>query len=117
MADVSEPADSALDLEITRIGLPTGVTLTVQLGGDRSAEPIMLLHGFPESHRTWRFVAPDLARRLTRQRVSQVPRGRTAAPRLLAVSPHSRFAYFFPPCFWSPSLFVCLQVLHRVGGW
>jgi pimeloyl-ACP methyl ester carboxylesterase len=22
----------------------------------------MLLHGFPESHRTWRFVAPDLAR-------------------------------------------------------
>ena len=50
------------DLEITRIGLPTGVTLTVQLGGPEEAEAIVLLHGFPESHRTWRSVAPDLAR-------------------------------------------------------
>jgi pimeloyl-ACP methyl ester carboxylesterase len=49
------------ELEITRIGLPTGVTLTVQLGGPESAESIMLLHGFPESHRTWREVAPALA--------------------------------------------------------
>jgi pimeloyl-ACP methyl ester carboxylesterase len=50
------------DLATTRIGLPTGVTLKVQLGGPREAEPILLLHGFPESHRTWRAVAPDLAR-------------------------------------------------------
>lgn len=49
-------------LEITRIGLPTGVTLTVQLGGPEAAEAIILLHGFPESHRTWRSVAPELAR-------------------------------------------------------
>ena len=49
-------------LETTCIGLPTGVTLTVALGGDRGGEPIVLLHGFPESHRTWRGVAPDLAR-------------------------------------------------------
>ena len=49
-------------LELTRIGLPTGVTLTVQLGGPESGEPIILLHGFPESHRTWRDVAPALAR-------------------------------------------------------
>ena len=49
------------DLEITRIGLPTGVTLTVQLGGPATAEAIVLLHGFPESHRTWREVAPALA--------------------------------------------------------
>ena len=49
-------------LETTRIGLPTGVTLHVQLGGPRDAEPVILLHGFPESHRTWRAVAPDLAR-------------------------------------------------------
>ena len=39
------------------------------------------------------------AHRLTRRRVSQVLRGRTLAPRLLAVSPHSRFAYFFLPFF------------------
>ena len=50
------------ELAITRIGLPTGVELCVQLGGPEEAEPILFLHGFPESHRTWRDVAPDLAR-------------------------------------------------------
>lgn len=51
----------AQNLQITRIGLPTGVTLTVQLGGPEDAEPILLLHGFPESHRTWRKIAPALS--------------------------------------------------------
>jgi len=50
------------ELEITRIGLPTGVELSVQLGGPEDGEPIVFLHGFPESHRTWRQVLPDLAR-------------------------------------------------------
>lgn len=50
------------ELQITRIGLPTGVELCVQLGGAEEAEAIVFLHGFPESHRTWRAVAPDLAR-------------------------------------------------------
>ena len=50
------------ELELTRIGLPTGVTLRVQLGGPEAAETIVMLHGFPESHRTWRSVAPVLAR-------------------------------------------------------
>lgn len=45
----------------TPIALPTGVTLNVQTGGARGGEPIVLLHGFPESHRTWRAVAPALA--------------------------------------------------------
>jgi pimeloyl-ACP methyl ester carboxylesterase len=49
------------DLTTTRIALPTGVTLNVQLGGARSGERIVFLHGFPESHRTWRKVAPALA--------------------------------------------------------
>ncbi len=49
------------ELQITRIALPTGVTLTVQLGGPEEAEAILFLHGFPESHRTWREVAPALA--------------------------------------------------------
>jgi len=49
-------------LTVTRIALPTGVTLNVQAGGPEDAEPIVFLHGFPESHRTWRAVAPDLAR-------------------------------------------------------
>jgi pimeloyl-ACP methyl ester carboxylesterase len=50
------------DLQLTRIGLPTGVELAVQLGGPESADPVLFLHGFPESHRTWRSVLPDLAR-------------------------------------------------------
>ena len=45
----------------TPIALPTGVTLNVQTGGTHGGEPILLLHGFPESHRTWRAVAPALA--------------------------------------------------------
>ena len=49
-------------LTTTRIALPTGVTLHVQLGGPESGEPILFLHGFPESHRTWRAILPDLAR-------------------------------------------------------
>jgi pimeloyl-ACP methyl ester carboxylesterase len=46
----------------SRIALSTGITLNVQLGGARGGEPIALLHGFPESHRTWRAIAPELAR-------------------------------------------------------
>ena len=43
------------------IPLPTGVTLDVATAGDPTAPPIVLLHGFPESHRTWRHVIPQLA--------------------------------------------------------
>jgi pimeloyl-ACP methyl ester carboxylesterase len=48
-------------METTRISLPTGVTLKVAQGGPADGEAIILLHGFPESHRTWRHVAPALA--------------------------------------------------------
>lgn len=44
-----------------RIALSTGVTLNVAVAGSNAHEPIVLLHGFPESHRTWRAVAPALA--------------------------------------------------------
>jgi pimeloyl-ACP methyl ester carboxylesterase len=37
-----------------RIPLPTGVTLGVWTAGDPASPPILFLHGFPESHRTWR---------------------------------------------------------------
>jgi pimeloyl-ACP methyl ester carboxylesterase len=48
--------------ELTRITLSTGVELDVAITGDPAHPPVILLHGFPESHRTWRHVAPDLAR-------------------------------------------------------
>jgi pimeloyl-ACP methyl ester carboxylesterase len=36
------------------------VTLNVALAGDPANPPVILLHGFPESHRTWREIAPRL---------------------------------------------------------
>ena len=36
-----------------RISLPTGVELDVWTAGDPANPPIIFLHGFPESHRTW----------------------------------------------------------------
>jgi len=46
--------------EFRRVPLATGVTLNVALAGDSEAPPVILLHGFPESHRTWRGIAPLL---------------------------------------------------------
>ncbi len=36
------------------------MTLNVATTGDRRNPAVILLHGFPESHRTWREVAPRL---------------------------------------------------------
>jgi pimeloyl-ACP methyl ester carboxylesterase len=46
--------------EFRRVRLRTGVTLNVALAGPAGAPPVILLHGFPESHRTWREIAPRL---------------------------------------------------------
>ncbi len=46
--------------ELRKIALPTGVTLNVALAGPSDAPPVIMLHGFPESHRTWRSLAPLL---------------------------------------------------------
>jgi len=46
--------------EIRRVGLATGVTLNVAFAGPEDAPAVILLHGFPESHRTWREVVPRL---------------------------------------------------------
>jgi pimeloyl-ACP methyl ester carboxylesterase len=47
--------------DLQSIALTTGVTLDVQIAGNPSHPPMILLHGFPESHRTWRDIVPDLA--------------------------------------------------------
>ncbi|MGZ8333528.1 MAG: alpha/beta fold hydrolase, partial [Allosphingosinicella sp.] len=44
-----------------RIPLATGVTLNVASAGPEDGEPIIFLHGFPESHRTWRHQLEGLA--------------------------------------------------------
>src|SRR5207237_3819597 len=54
-------ADGQLSVtEFGRIELSTGVTLNVALAGDSAKPAVILLHGFPESHRTWREVAPRI---------------------------------------------------------
>jgi pimeloyl-ACP methyl ester carboxylesterase len=47
--------------EMRRIALSTGVTLNVAFAGEPDAAAVILLHGFPESHRTWREIAPHLS--------------------------------------------------------
>jgi pimeloyl-ACP methyl ester carboxylesterase len=68
---VQSPLDFARDerklfimteLRTERIALSTGITLSVQHGGPEDASAILFLHGFPESHRTWRNQLDDLAR-------------------------------------------------------
>lgn len=46
--------------EFRRVPLSTGVALNVAFAGDRTKPAVILLHGFPESHRTWRELAPRL---------------------------------------------------------
>lgn len=49
------------DLATTRITLASGMVLNVATGGTPGGEAIVFLHGFPESHRTWRAIAPAFA--------------------------------------------------------
>ena len=49
--------------EQRRLTLSSGITMNVALAGAEDAPPVILMHGFPESHRTWARVAPLLADR------------------------------------------------------
>lgn len=46
--------------EFRKVALKTGVTLNVGLSGAPGLPPVILLHGFPKSHRTWREIEPRL---------------------------------------------------------
>ncbi|WP_118857920.1 alpha/beta fold hydrolase [Sphingomonas mesophila] len=48
-------------MEQRLLELSTGIRMNVALAGRADAPPVILLHGFPESHRTWRSLAPLLA--------------------------------------------------------
>ena len=47
-----------------KVELSTGITMNVAVAGPDQAPPVILMHGFPESHRTWRDVAPLLSDQL-----------------------------------------------------
>ncbi|MCW3837485.1 alpha/beta fold hydrolase [Sphingomonas canadensis] len=49
-------------MELQRVALSTGVELDVASAGDPAAPAMIFLHGFPESHRTWRHQMADLSR-------------------------------------------------------
>ena len=49
--------------EFRRIQVRKDVSLNVALAGDRRSPAVVMLHGFPESHRTWRALAPMLEER------------------------------------------------------
>jgi pimeloyl-ACP methyl ester carboxylesterase len=49
--------------ELRRLALSTGISMAVAEAGPSDAPPVILLHGFPESHRTWAKVTPLLADR------------------------------------------------------
>ena len=62
-APIPAPADCGPDLPgLTRttIAVGGGVVLHVALGGPLGAPPVVLLHGFPETWRTWRGVVGEL---------------------------------------------------------
>lgn len=47
-------------IEQRQIALSTGITMNVALAGRADAPPVIFLHGFPESHRTWSKLVPLL---------------------------------------------------------
>jgi pimeloyl-ACP methyl ester carboxylesterase len=47
-----------------KVELSTGITMNAALAGSEGAPPVIFVHGFPESHRTWREIADRLDDRL-----------------------------------------------------
>ena len=50
--------------EQRKVALSTGIAMNVVLEGPKGAPPVFMMHGFPESHRTWRGVVPLLSSEL-----------------------------------------------------
>jgi pimeloyl-ACP methyl ester carboxylesterase len=48
------------ELPQRRVPLSTGISMNVATAGPEDAPPVILIHGFPESHRTWREIAVRL---------------------------------------------------------
>lgn len=51
-------------IEQRKVELSTGIKMNVALAGPEDAPAVILLHGFPESHRTWRELVPLLSDQL-----------------------------------------------------
>ena len=53
-------ASKDIGRRMARLPLRSGIVMNVALTGPDDAPPVIFVHGFPESHRTWRAVAPLL---------------------------------------------------------
>lgn len=85
--------------ELQSLRLSTGVDLDVAISGDPGHPPVILLHGFPESHRTWRHIAPDLARDHYVIAPDQRGYARSSKPEASPITPPTRSS---PTCSRSP---------------
>jgi pimeloyl-ACP methyl ester carboxylesterase len=47
--------------EFRKVELSTGISVNAALAGPDDGPPVIMVHGFPESHRTWRGLAPLLS--------------------------------------------------------
>jgi pimeloyl-ACP methyl ester carboxylesterase len=47
-----------------KIGLSTGIAMNVAVEGPEGAPPVIFVHGFPESHRTWRGLVPLMSEKV-----------------------------------------------------
>lgn len=59
----AQMTDAQMSDTMTRVPLANGIELDVQDVGSRDAPALIFLHGFPESHRTWRHQIAHLAGR------------------------------------------------------
>lgn len=75
------------DFALQRIKLSTGVTLEVAIEGDKDAPPLIMLHGFPESHRTWRHQIAHFAK--THRVIAPNQRGYAGSDKPEAVSEYT----------------------------
>ncbi|MEA1652776.1 alpha/beta hydrolase [Nitrospirillum sp. BR 11164] len=57
------PSPFLAGFRLVDVAVDTGVTLRAAVGG--AGPPLLLLHGHPQTHVTWRKIAPALARRFT----------------------------------------------------
>ena len=61
--DTCRTAVQILEMQMTelkhhRLALDTGIEMDAYTVGDRAKPALIFLHGFPESHRTWRHQLP-----------------------------------------------------------
>jgi pimeloyl-ACP methyl ester carboxylesterase len=70
-----------------RVALSTGVELDVWSSGDPANPPILFLHGFPESHRTWRHQMATLS--ATHYCIAPDQRGYAGSEKPAAVSDYA----------------------------